>query len=93
MDIFEVKAWVFNKLMLIRSFISDETFSDISHYLDHDEYEIAFEYLLLEVMDANIVEHFAAVEVIQMALFLGLDKDFHYDENFWSRLNSTWRYV
>ncbi|WP_374981513.1 hypothetical protein PSGK_11420 [Pseudomonas solani] len=90
MDVFEVSKWVSEKLMLIRSDISDEAFSDICHYVEHDEYEMAFEYLLLEVMDLKLNDNFVGGEVMGIAVFLGLDRDYHYDENFWGRLNSIW---
>lgn len=76
LDVLEIRKWIFGKLMLICSDISKEAFSDISHYMAHGEYEMAFEYLLLEVME--------------IAVCLGLDRDYHYDENFWQRLSSIW---
>ncbi len=74
--------------MLICSDISKEAFSDISHYMAHGEYEMAFDYLLLEIMDSKLYEKFIGGEVVEVAVCLGLDRDYHYDENFWQRLNS-----
>ncbi|MFU6375384.1 hypothetical protein ACM792_09370 [Metapseudomonas otitidis] len=90
LDALEIRNWISEKLMLIRSDISKEAFSDISHYMTHGEYEMAFEYLLLEVMDLKLNEKFIGGEVMEIAVCLGLDRDYHYDENFWQRLSSIW---
>ncbi|WP_139233665.1 hypothetical protein [Metapseudomonas otitidis] len=90
LDALEIRNWISEKLMLIRSDISKEAFSDISHYMTHGEYEMAFEYLLLEVMDLKLNEKFIDGEVVEIAVCLGLDRDYHYDENFWQRLSSIW---
>lgn len=58
--------------------------------MTHGEYEMAFEYLLLEVMDLKLNEKFIGGEVVEIAVCLGLDRDYHYDENFWQRLSSIW---
>ncbi|MDO9617104.1 MAG: hypothetical protein Q7J43_05410 [Pseudomonas sp.] len=89
MDIFEVNSWMAKILLSNKLVIGSEAFLDISHYLSHDEYEIAFEYLLLELMDHDLVGPLSKDEVISIAVFLGLDKDYHYDENFWEKLNKS----
>ena len=62
--------------------------SDIQHYLDHDEYSMAFEYLYLEIMERPN-SHFTLGEAkaLEIALFFELnDTDACWvDYRFWAK--------
>lgn len=61
----------------------------VKHYLDVDEYEMAFEILFLHLMDANAeIDEIDRAVYLDLGLELGLDKHTVYDDDFWERLCS-----
>ncbi|GAA0621241.1 hypothetical protein [Thalassospira tepidiphila] len=63
----------------------------IQHYLDHDEYSMAFEYLYLEIMERED-SHFTLgkEKALEIALFFGLDDENEcmVDGKFWPKFKS-----
>ena len=64
----------------------------IKHYLDHDEYETAFEYLYLEIMERE--QHGTKCTIgkdkaMEIALLLELDKEEWLGDDFWIKF-SKW---
>lgn len=61
-----------------------ESIESVQHYLDHSEYEMAFEGLFIELMKLNI--NFTEVELkkyIALGEELGLSEDSVFDSEFW----------
>ena len=66
--------------------LGESTVQGVSHYLEHDEYEMALEGLCIDLMDNSVV----GVDwqrCIALATLLGLDKGTILDGDFWGRLN------
>ena len=70
-----------------RQRIPAERVADIEHYLDHGEYAMAFEYLFLELIDAQCpAATLSPTEVRKMADLLNLQNETNYDQNFKANL-------
>lgn len=66
--------------------IPDKRLHDIRHYLNHDEYGMAFEYLYLEIMDRKgSVFSLGPIKANKIGRLLDLDKETLIDEKFWCR--------
>ena len=69
--------------------IPDNKLSDIQHYLDHDEYGMAFEYLYLEIMEnENARCSMEIANIREIGLLLELDKECMIEENFWEKFEA-----
>lgn len=71
--------------------IPPERLNDIQHYLDHDEYSMAFEYLYLEVMEhANARFILGPDKAREMAIFFDLDDENEcvIDHEFWPKFEA-----
>lgn len=82
----DFSGWILSLLLHCESWLDCRKFSDISHYLSHSEEAIAFEYLMLEIMESNKVLDLDSNEVLEVARQLGLEKDYHFDQDFWKKL-------
>jgi hypothetical protein len=66
--------------------ISDEAAREVKHYYDHGEFEMAFEGLVLELMQANkIPSDYDYNSWCELARDLGLDVDSVFDGDFWPK--------
>lgn len=67
--------------------LDSESVDSIQHYLDHSEYEMAFEGLFIELMKANVDMDEGEIETyFKLGQDLGLDEDSVFDGNFWEKL-------
>lgn len=74
-----------NYVDLSRSLISEEGFKEIMHFFNHGEFEMAFEGLVIELMEAKKYPiHYEHQEWKRMGLEFKLDKDCVFDGNFWT---------
>lgn len=75
--------------ILLNEFIGlldSESVNTIQHYLDHSEYEMAFEGLFIELMKANAaVEKNEKEAYFKLGRDLGLDEDSVFDGDFWEK--------
>ncbi len=56
--------------------VSEEGYKEAKHYLDHDEIEIAFEYLCLALLEAAVkILPEQKAKLLNLAYRLGLDTD------------------
>lgn len=83
----ETIPFITNLLSSIEDSLDVESIESITHYLNHDEYEMAYEILLLEIMDKGMPID-SPSEVLEIARILQLDKETVYDNNLWDKLNS-----
>lgn len=88
----EIRNWIWQVLHENKAIISEAAFSDIYHYITHSEYEIAFEFLMLELMEVGS-SGLNGSDVLLIARSLGLDKDYHYDMAFWDKLTSYFKNI
>ena len=78
--------------MLLNQFtddLDDESIDAVLHYLEHDEYEMAFEGLFIELIKVNAVLSVEdANKCLKIGENLGINKDSVFDMNFWQKLNT-----
>jgi len=67
-------------------FLDVETVDAVRHYIDHDEYEMAFEGLCLDLLDQKVKDVDWPL-CIALARRLGLDKESVFDPGFWGKLS------
>ncbi len=61
----------------------DETINTIHHYINHDEYEMAFEGLFIEIMKLNISLKIDLETYWNIAESLNLSNGTFFDPDFW----------
>jgi hypothetical protein len=84
-----------NKEIIDNSHISNFNREDLLHYLNVGEFEITFQYLMMEIMEKKkdgIKLYMSPKEAIEIGLSLKLDSDSHmmdyYEPNWWQRFMS-----
>jgi len=84
---FEIVKKFINQLLNANNCIIDSAVvKHVEHYLRHNENEIAFELLILEIMKQSAPVRWNAEKVFKCALFLELDKESIYDDDFFKKL-------
>lgn len=69
-----------------RHLIEDDGASRVSHYIDHNEHEMAFEGLVLELISADATpKNFQFSEWEELARRMRLAEDAVFDGDFWSK--------
>ncbi|MDY6930104.1 MAG: MafI family immunity protein [Pseudomonadota bacterium] len=69
--------------------LDTETVESVQHYLDHSEYELAFEGLFIELMKVDAVLEKDESEIyLKLAMELGLDRDSVFDGKFWEKFKA-----
>ncbi|MFG0293770.1 MAG: hypothetical protein ACF8MJ_11565 [Phycisphaerales bacterium JB050] len=69
-----------------RPLLGDDTLEEVDHYLTHDEWEMAFEGLLIELMRADVVPPTYDFEKwCALLRDLGLDEDSVFDAYLWDK--------
>lgn len=66
--------------------ITIDSLEEVIHYYDHGEYEMAFEGLVIELINANrYPDNFIFYEWMELALEFNLDKESIFDGEFWRK--------
>jgi hypothetical protein len=68
--------------------LNEETHQAVDHYLLHDEYEMAFEILFLELMKKELFKDIDIFKSKKTAIFLKLNKESIFDFNFWKKFEA-----
>lgn len=79
-----VKHFIQRTLKEVESRIGQQSIDSINHYVDHDEYEMAFEILFLIIMELKDFPKIDLLKSKQMAEFLKLNEETVYDTDFWN---------
>ncbi len=67
--------------------LDDESIEAVQHYLDHDEYEMAFEGLFIELININAeLSTETANKCIVLGKKLYLHEEYMFDKKFWEKL-------
>ena len=74
-------------LRLIESELDQEAIDAVKHYVEHDEYEMAFEGLFLEIIKLNEVPNLNFAESKKVAIMLRLHESSVFDADFWTKFN------
>ena len=73
-----------NYIDLSKSLISEEGFEEVMHFFNHGEFEMAFEGLVIELMEVKKYPiQYEHQEWKGMGLEFKLDKDSVFDGDFW----------
>ena len=88
-DYYKFKTYIEKVMKRHSEFLNSETIEAVKHYLDHDEFEMAFEGLFLDLMK---IENFHFLmeceECKEIALSMNLDSDSVFDAAFWEKFLS-----
>ena len=71
-----------------RPTLDESTKAAVEHYLDHDEFEMAFEGLCIEMVKCGSLSRDDAVPFIELATALGLDTEASFDEHIVAKLKA-----
>ncbi|NLF45880.1 MAG: hypothetical protein GX581_07375 [Syntrophomonadaceae bacterium] len=79
-------------LLFIKSskdIISNEAYSEVWHYYEHEEYEMAFEGLLIEfIQEDKYPRDFEKAEWKTLGIEFGLDNNSVFDPDIWNKFIS-----
>lgn len=82
----KVKNYIEEILRIYCNLLSSECIEAVHHYLDHDEFEMAFEGLFLDLMKiGQIPQLIDSKECIDVAKTLKLDRESVFDADFWKK--------
>ncbi len=71
------------------AYLSTETIDAVTHYVDSDEYEMAAEGLLIDVMELEqLPDDFKKEDCLKLARLCNLDKEIVFCPDFWEQLNA-----
>ena len=82
------ELYIKDTLKLTSSTLDKETIEAVQHYIDHDELEMAFEGLFIELMKTKKTVNIDTSTGKETALFLKLDKETVYDPDFWIKFET-----
>ncbi|MBP0595964.1 hypothetical protein J8I87_41385 [Paraburkholderia sp. LEh10] len=69
--------------------LDDETLESVRHFIEHDEYEMAYEGLFIELMKVHFNPQDIDMEgCLRIGELLGLSRESIFDGDFWVHLKS-----
>ena len=69
-----------------KNIISSEAYLEISHFYNHGEYEMAFEGLIIElIQEAKYPQDFESSEWENLGMEFGFDKESVFDYDIWNK--------
>lgn len=71
-----------------RPMLDESARAAVEHYLGHDEFEMAFEGLCIELVKSNLLSREDAAPFIQLAMAIGLDTEASFDEQIVAKLKA-----
>lgn len=81
----EIKEYIEELLNESKDDFDNETINFIRHYLKHNELEMAFEALFIEIINLKKYVFLNTKKAKEIALILKLDKEPIYDFDFWKK--------
>ena len=78
----------FIQTLLLEVKLDRESIEAINHYLEHDEYEMAFEGLFIEIMKLEEVPKIDFVESMKVGRKLKLNEESIFDFEFWKKFET-----
>ena len=71
-----VRDFIQAMLEEVSTILDTETRDAVSHYIDHDEYEMAFEGLFIEIMKVEVLPSLDYKKCREIAVLLRLDQEY-----------------
>lgn len=84
----EIEEFILGTLNLVRHGLDQESIDTVTHYVDHDEYEIAFEILFTEIVRKNPTQAVDYNTALQIGQQLNLPNESIYDPSFWANFET-----
>lgn len=81
----EIYEYIEELLNEWKDYLDKETINFIRHYLKHDELEMAFEALFIEIIKLKKDSFLNSNKAKDVALILKLDKESIFDMDFWKK--------
>lgn len=81
------KRFINSTVELLKDTLDKDTIEAVRHYLIHDECEMAFEGLFIEIMNLTQAPEIDFIKSREVAKLLKLDKESVFDYNFWENFN------
>ena len=82
----KAKSFITSLLADVKEQLDEESIEAVEHYVDHDEYEMAFEGLFIELIKLNIKPSIDTKKILEIGKFLNLNQDSVFDDTFWDKL-------
>ena len=74
--------------------LDNESVNAVQHYLDHSEYEMAFEGLFIELMKLGVLLDKTSLRTyVELGESLGLKEDSVFDSDFWTKFTGYYSNV
>ena len=80
-----VKEFINSIIEFLKNILDNDTLDSVRHYLNHGEYEMAFEGLFIEIMKLNKVPKIDFSKSREIGQLLKLDEDSVFDFEFWKK--------
>jgi hypothetical protein len=80
-----IKEFIQLVLKLVESKLDNESIDYVNHYINHDEYEMAFEGLFLEIMKFEKIPEIDFLKSKEIGELLKLDEESVFDFDFWNK--------
>ena len=69
-----------------RAFIDNDAYEEIMHYYTHDEYEMALEGFIIEIISSKVsINETEKTEIIDLAKYYRLDTESVFDASIWDK--------
>jgi hypothetical protein len=81
----KINIFLKSTLNEVGSYLDEDSIKTVNHYIDHDEYEMAFEIIFLEIMKMHKKPVIDYKQTTETALHLKLDKQTIFDIDFWKK--------
>lgn len=84
----EARSFTLHVLDSVKPIIDPDIIDFTYHYINHDEYEMAFEGLFLEIIKHKNIPSLNIKKCQEIAVFLKLNQETVYDMEFWSKFEN-----
>lgn len=79
-----MESKLFELIVDCKEYLDEETINEVMHFYKHDEYEMAIEGLIIEMIKADKYPKNVSVETInELVLYYRLNIESVFDYNFW----------
>ena len=83
-----IESFLKKTILLVSSKLDQKSIEAVNHYVNHAEYEMAFEGLFIEIMKMNEVPDIDFSKSKEIGLLLKLDKESVFDVGFWKKFKN-----
>lgn len=84
----EIIKFITETTTLVENELDSESLAAVKHYLDHSEYEMAFEGLFIEIMKLEKDIEIDFRKAVKLARVMRLDKESVFEPDFYKELNT-----